>query len=830
MKLTKTWLSYIIWVIFSIILFADIGIAAIEIYQKADSVDFLIPIVSMYAYAILGVILIIVLYKLYEKIIMPKLEPGEPGELKGWQEGLILALIFIAAISIRAVAVIASHGELSGSTKFYDYAVSIGANRTLDTYNNGAYIYGGILSFFLKFFGYMPRAAMAVQAGIQSVTLIFLYFVVKKGIGRFAAWIALGLAAFLPGSFLGVKVCNPDGLFTMLFVIFLFCLTYLCEANREQKIRIGAHGGYYILMGLFAAFLAYYDVAGWLCVIIACVALAQSKNEDAWMKIQKTWLQILLFMITFVPAFLLMLWFVPANGLEAGPAAIVCYFTDLISGIEFNLMILSPHKGEWDALALFIMAGLWFAGFLRDKNDKAFPYALTIVVLTLMSFLGIEAYEYSALGSVAWILLATIGITSLNVFRKTEKDVEAAQKAKRNSEERKAEKERKRAEAAGEKSIRLDDVHQKKKVEEPVFEKDTSAFAGKPTVKQETMSADTTIKKSYGIGRKADEPLEVTSAVRTVDKPPVAETPVVTPVESKPAYSQGSPSRRALRHPSKSTFTPEDLERISRYTGANLVMTSMVENKVEELKPAMEDTEKVENVAAETEVVNYIQLDHAEEPSTVDSTVQVEKTVQAENAVQVENTVQAESAVTVETTAEDVKPEPVSQPVQSTPTLSYGSPVRRHYRHPSKSTFSPEELEKISQYTGVSYKQAAPVEAKATTDNTTVPSTIATETISQVPDLAHAEAEKVIAKPAEATITKPVERTIGAARVIESKPVQAPNVDVKPQAERKPKLIRNPLPGPKPHVAKELNYDYLPKESEMKFDIDDLKGRDYYDL
>ena len=98
MKLTKTWLSYIIWGIFSIILFADIGIAAIEIYQKADTVDFFVPIVSMYAYAILGVAFIIILYKLYEKIIMPKLEHGETDELKGWQEGLILALIFVTAI------------------------------------------------------------------------------------------------------------------------------------------------------------------------------------------------------------------------------------------------------------------------------------------------------------------------------------------------------------------------------------------------------------------------------------------------------------------------------------------------------------------------------------------------------------------------------------------------------------------------------------------------------------------------------------------------------------------------------------------------------------
>ncbi len=823
MKLTKTWLSYIIWGIFSIILFADIGIAAIEIYQKADTVDFFVPIVSMYAYAILGVAFIIILYKLYEKIIMPKLEHGETNELKGWQEGLILALIFVTAIGIRVVAVIASGGELSGSTKFYDYAIASGANRTLDTYNNGAYVYSGILGFFLNFLGHMPRAAMAVQAGIQSVTLFILYFAVKKGIGRFAAWVALCLASFLPGSFLGVRTCSPDGLFTLLFVTFMLALVNLCEANRKQKIRIGAHGGLYILMGLFAAFLAFYDISGWLCVVIACVAFAQSKNEDAWMKIQRAWLQILLFLIMFVAAFVLLLWFIPANGLEAGPAGIVSYFTEMISGIQFNLMILSPHKGEWDALALFIMAGLWFVGFLRDSKDKAFPYALTVAVLTLMSFFGIGAYEHNALVSVSWIVLAAIGITSLSVFRKTEKDIENAEKAKRNNEERKAEKERKRAEAAGEKSIRLDDVHQKKKIEEPVFESGRQNLSS-GFVKEEKVNLEATVKKSYGIGRKADDSFETQSIVRAVEKPPVAETPVITPIQSVPAYSQGSPSRRALRQPSKSTFTPEDLERISRYTGANLVTAATIESNTQVSQAVVEEDQNI--VEVQKNIVEVPSVSAAVEAEIIKETVVTDDAVSQMNYIQLENPEEAsvvEPVVQDKASAEEVKDDKGVEVAPTTPALSYGNPIRRHYRHPSKSTFTPEELEKISQYTGINYKQATSVEAKVNVENTNVSAKVTEQVTPQA-------AVSVPTESKETVSTKTVEKTIGAASVIESKPAQASSTDVKSQTERKPKLIRNPLPGPKPHVPKELNYDYLPKESEMKFDIEDLKGRDYYDL
>ena len=43
-------------------------------------------------------------------------------------------------------------------------------------------------------------------------------------------------------------------------------------------------------------------------------------------------------------------------------------------------------------------------------------------------------------------------------------------------------------------------------------------------------------------------------------------------------------------------------------------------------------------------------------------------------------------------------------------------------------------------------------------------------------------------------------------------------------------FIKNPLPGPKPHVSKELSYDYDLKPSEMDFDLKDLQGKDYYDI
>lgn len=56
------------------------------------------------------------------------------------------------------------------------------------------------------------------------------------------------------------------------------------------------------------------------------------------------------------------------------------------------------------------------------------------------------------------------------------------------------------------------------------------------------------------------------------------------------------------------------------------------------------------------------------------------------------------------------------------------------------------------------------------------------------------------------------------------------NNSVPAELKGKPSFIKNPLPGPKPHVTRELAYDYDLAPSDMDFDITDMKGKDFYDI
>ena len=49
-------------------------------------------------------------------------------------------------------------------------------------------------------------------------------------------------------------------------------------------------------------------------------------------------------------------------------------------------------------------------------------------------------------------------------------------------------------------------------------------------------------------------------------------------------------------------------------------------------------------------------------------------------------------------------------------------------------------------------------------------------------------------------------------------------------AEKQPKMIKNPLPGPTPHTNREaVDYDYEVPEDKMHYDIEEI-SRNYYDI
>lgn len=59
---------------------------------------------------------------------------------------------------------------------------------------------------------------------------------------------------------------------------------------------------------------------------------------------------------------------------------------------------------------------------------------------------------------------------------------------------------------------------------------------------------------------------------------------------------------------------------------------------------------------------------------------------------------------------------------------------------------------------------------------------------------------------------------------------EAPVPDTGEEAEAETVFIENPLPTPKKHVPREMDFDLEPDADQMHFDVVDMKGKDYFDI
>ena len=447
---------------------------------------------------------------------------------------------------------------------------------------------------------------------------------------------------------------------------------------------------------------------------------------------------------SFLISFLLLLWFLPCCGFEIGPEAVLGYIKCFLPDDNFNLMILSPHKGSWDCIPLFIMAGLWFVGFLRIRKDKVFPFVFMIVVLTIASFFGIGTYEYSGVASYAWIMLAGIGCVSFEAFSKKERVAEFVQKEEREKEIRKLERER-MLEIENERK-NAGKVKEEKKTRRTVpecVELTPVKIILSEDFPDEEKSSESDEIKQLGIGRR-NVPQTYHSNVAVADMNAVGKKETV-----EPASEAGT-------------------------------VTESMEETIPEMEKVTEAIEEsIPESQKEIEVVKESVTESEKETGVLEESVSESNIYNAAQTVSVDGINVAKVILSSESETSDVKEQNnVSQPAVS----------RRYLKMPSSGA-------SLSEEPGNTRVDIAKVEVPKNVDV--------------------AERPKVVV--VSQNTPKPIHQEESLS-------------DIKVVSERKPKMIRNPLAGPKPHVPRELNYDYEPVDAEMKFDIDDISGRDYYDL
>lgn len=775
MHIPKSWFGYVIWGLFSIILFTNIAFSAIELSQNGTS-SYSWPVTLLF---VAGCVVLfstasILLYKLFMKYVYPKIQDdsSENNNEKSFIQYVFLAIVLFFSVFIRFVTVLASGGTIQGDDTFYRLiADNLPMNLSVPS-TNGVVIYSSFCKTVFHLFGNKAYALIAVQGILQILSTLFTFFAIKNSFGKFAGWLTLISLTVMPGFFLKITEINPVSLLIFFLSVYIWLLSksvyYRNDRNSSSALRIIL----YILLGLFGAFISCYDISGLICVIISVYMFGLRPDIDDYepeSPDRKKSIRVSVFLISFIISFLLILTLFAPNEI-VGISAIKEYFIQFIPTRGFDYQILSPNSGWWDSIPVLCMAFIWYISYLKEKSNNAIPFAFAAIIISVLHFLSLNIFSYLILYNYIWIILSSLGVLSISVFGDSTSNVLSKQRR----EERRAQREYRRSVEAGEKSIQLNTVP-----------KEDISVA-------ETVSAPLTSSKGYGIGLKSSEEKQEHVIVNK-------EPHIISKEEDN------KPNGNITKTPSA----------VSKPAPESMPMKESFNNVIQKEEPGQPIVsaplpQKTQTKEAHVPTITKEMLNNATEKQN--QMPQPVKRIDIEPA----------------------GPEAASdnnQFLQNT-IIKQNAPMRRGYRKPSQSTFSPEQLEQIKQHTNGSFDYHSVEKMSSRGDvQTSSETSLKNNFIHVIPDTrpVHPEAKPdTAATPSLPPLpTPPVNQT--------TPPVNQPSTPVATaqptiQKEEKTRLIHNPLPGPKPHVAKELTYDYQPKDSEMDYDLKDLAGKDYFDI
>ncbi|MCR4815098.1 MAG: hypothetical protein K5879_09775 [Lachnospiraceae bacterium] len=848
MNFKKSIVNYIIWGLLCVIVFAGIGVSAIGVSEAASNPAYLMYVGIFYAIFIIGIAVIALGYKTLKKPLEEKI--GLSGlKLEGILEMVFVFVIAITALIVRFSSAItlfldeASVGTTKGTQAYMEYA--LGNITNLGTVENGAYLFTGLIKGLFSVFGQNPVVVYVLQAILSLGIMIFVYYALRNAVGKVAAWIALFLLAFLPASVQQFLYCTPALLYAFLLSAYCFGIVELIHFCRNGKIEENRHLVFFGLAGIFAGFIAYFDISGLLLFPITAYAFTQLHYKDKAEireKIDSPFWRILTFVVCGLGFLLIALLAFPA-GAPAGLTGPVRYGMLFVPRDGIDISILSPYYGTWESAIVYMLAGFWLLEFVKAKKDRVFPFSVMAVVFVLFHFVTIDHVSYEAVISLAFVVIGAVGLRYIGIlFMPVETESEEAmmeqlieienkRREKANQKfAKKIEKQNKQGNHSRTKVITLGkDVHMEAPVDEEeskvpvtaenepsdIRETELNAIETKETEIKETEIKETEIKETEIKETEIKETENVAEEPAALENLPTADEPVTAeeteisaaPVAVEETVTPAEPvtvdEKETVAEPATAETKPVKKE-LPPYVPMKLAPRGRRGKLFSPIKKAEGDFES-----------NPEYMNRPMPTTRVDEfgNVLVNGTIQTEEVKSEEvkpETVKAEEVKTEEVKTEEVKAEEVK-----------AEEVKTEENQPEE--IKPEEFVTADEETdkaGADEVQAEekPVEETATEEKTVEETAAEEKTVEET-----AVEEKTVEE--TAVEEKAVEET-----AVEETAAEETAVEEKAVEENKVKEIKNVLPGPKPHVPKELVFDYDPTDEEMDFDIKDLTGKDFYDV
>lgn len=427
---------YFSYVIFALVFFCSIGLYSISISEAQNSADYFIPMAIRYGIVILGIIVLIMGFRLIFKYLPDKYKVIGSINVPKFMEILALVVDCILVLLVRVISVSAMFGS-EFSSEYLDYA--LGQSNVLSNSSMLGYFYGNICKLLVNIH---PSAypIFAFNGLLQIGVIVFTYYAVKQAFRMRYAILSVLVLSFMP---MFMDLClniNPDTLYTFLISIYIFVLVKICTANKNNKIEGNIGFLFIILLGVLGGFITSLDILGVVLLLITIPSLMLIKNPDPWMNIQKNWFQSIIFTLSYLAGTFGFLYLIVNNGLANFENVMNYVYSFVPTGL--NVDIIAPMLTRQEGIAIIIFAGVAIFAFLRNEDDKGLYYVLIIDIAAIFTFVNFNNVTYSYLVNYAWALLAVIGFFSLPSFVLSKEELVQAETKKKEKENKKYQKEK----------------------------------------------------------------------------------------------------------------------------------------------------------------------------------------------------------------------------------------------------------------------------------------------------------------------------------------------------------------------------------------------------
>lgn len=434
MTYRKTWFSYVLWILYTILCVVSLVVLAGGVWTAylagiPYGKGFPAPVVSPLAglsdgmLILLGFLILPITVLLYWGIrvlsgVIRKKCTWKERTLRIW-ECVIVVLILTGGVLLRVmyaeyVISMADNelfvtGQMSGM-EYYNMAVSTGGNIAANVPNRISYLYVLCLSVVVSFLGHKIASAIILQVVLQIAGMLLAYAVTRKSAGRLPACVVL---IYMACSLCCLKmlVCfGPEWLFFVLYMIGMLLVVSFVEgycANRLNKPA--AFLGAAVVGAVIGLLVCIEPSAASLMLVIVAVATGRKKRQGAVPVYNSVGISAAVIGIT-ITAYIVMLFAAAYFGLYGAEFDIrkVRIWYEYSAGF----VNLSPYLYDIYLIGVLIIpASFLVFEFFRGGREQNYTFWILlclIVAPTPMAVIG--ELQFGLLSLYIWAVLAGLGI------------------------------------------------------------------------------------------------------------------------------------------------------------------------------------------------------------------------------------------------------------------------------------------------------------------------------------------------------------------------------------------------------------------------------------